>query len=103
MKWAQNENNIFIHLKLSMRPDSPSCLHCKIEKTVLTNSTVYVSAFGIFSHQPLRFVLNLTLFGEINYELSSLKEDSVGTLFLNLTKVHRLEENKPEENLLQIE
>ncbi|EGR27399.1 hypothetical protein IMG5_196690 [Ichthyophthirius multifiliis] len=92
MKWAQNENFIFIHLKLSMRPDSPSCVHCKVEKSEFTNSTLYMSSFGIFSHQPLRFILNLDLYGEINPQLSSIQEDSVGTLVI--TRIFKQKQKK---------
>ncbi|KAL4503021.1 hypothetical protein ABPG72_014250 [Tetrahymena utriculariae] len=89
LKWAQSEDNIFLHIKLSMRADSPACVHCKVEKIEITNSTLLMSAYGIQSHQPLRFYLNLTLYDEINPELSSWNEDSVGTLFFNLNKIHK--------------
>ncbi|EAS04572.2 CS domain protein (macronuclear) [Tetrahymena thermophila SB210] len=91
LKWAQSEDNIFLHIKLSMRADSPACVHCKVEKIEITNSTLLMSAYGIQSHQPLRFYLNLTLYDEINPELSSWNEDSVGTLFFNLTKIHKIQ------------
>jgi hypothetical protein len=69
-----------------MRSDSPACLRCQIEKVEMTNSTLLMSSFGIQSHQPLRFLLNLTLFSDIDPSTSTWKEDSVGTLFFNLTK-----------------
>lgn len=69
-----------------MRLDSPACLNCKTEKVEITNSTIFASVFGIQSHQPLRFLLNLTLFDKIDPYSSSWREDSVGTLFFNLTK-----------------
>lgn len=73
-----------------MRADSPACVHCKVEKIEITNSTLLMSAYGIQSHQPLRFLVNLTLFDEINPELSNWNADSVGTLFFNLIKVHKI-------------
>lgn len=60
----------------------------KNEVVNLTKNTLFLSAFGIQTHQPITFTLNMTLFGEIVPENSTWNLEAVGTMFFNLTKTN---------------
>jgi hypothetical protein len=86
IKWAQSKNEIYLLVKLSLRGDSPSCTNCKLEKLEIKDNQIYLDSFGIFTHLPVKFQLNLTLFLEIVPENSTWKEESAGSFAFNLTK-----------------
>lgn len=84
--WAQSQGNIFIQVKFAHRHDAPGCLEVRTEKVECTSDGFYFSAFGIQAHNPIRFVLNITFAKPINPELCSFATESVGRMFVNITK-----------------
>lgn len=86
IQWAQSRNHVFLNVKFAHRMDSPGCLGVKEEAVNITNNTLFLSAFGIQAHQPIRFQLNLTFAHNIAHDASYYNFEAVGTLFFNLSK-----------------
>lgn len=85
-QWIQSQSNIFLQIKFAHRHDAPGCLEVKNEKIEFTENGFYFTAFGMQGQQPLQFVLNLTLHKSIVLEQSTWNMESVGRLFVNITK-----------------
>jgi len=51
-----------------------------------------MSAFGVISHSPVRYLLNLTLSDNISVKDSYWNYESVGTYFFSLSKKSALNE-----------
>lgn len=47
---------------------------------------VYLRAFGIVSHLPIKYEATIDLYKEIDPSTSFYKQEAVGTIFFNLTK-----------------
>ena len=70
-----------------MRIDAPACLNTKIEVIRIEENQIVLSAFGIVSHQPIRYETRINLYQPIVPNLSTYKIEAVGTLYFNLTKL----------------
>ncbi len=72
-----------------MRIDSPACLNCKNEEIIINESFIKINSFGVYSNQPIRWLVDMQLEKSISPNDSYWQQDSVGTLFLNLSKAVR--------------
>eukprot|EP01017_Pseudomicrothorax_dubius_P027684 TRINITY_DN3225_c0_g1_i5.p1 TRINITY_DN3225_c0_g1~~TRINITY_DN3225_c0_g1_i5.p1 ORF type:complete len:310 (+),score=63.46 TRINITY_DN3225_c0_g1_i5:267-1196(+) len=87
LHWAQSEAFIVLQVKFAHRFDSPGCLDVKHENIKIKPWSIFLSAYCVQAHQPMLFKLNFTLYREILPEVSYWKFESVGRLFMNLTKI----------------
>jgi hypothetical protein len=72
-----------------MRMDSPACLNCRNEVVNISENNLFLSTFGILSHQPLKWQLELELEKPILTNESFWYFEAVGTMFFNLSKVEK--------------
>lgn len=71
---------------MALRLDSPACLTCREEEVRIEENALFMSAFGIVSHSPVRFKLDLALAHPISVKNSTWNYESVGTYFFSLAK-----------------
>lgn len=86
-QWAQNRYNVVLQIKFAHRFDSPGCLEMKDTVVEFTSNSLYLSSDCTQSNNPLHFILNITLSEDIDVSKSLWKMESVGRLFVNMTKV----------------
>ncbi|CAK57977.1 unnamed protein product (macronuclear) [Paramecium tetraurelia] len=87
VQWAQSKNATFINIKFSHRQDAPACLNAKLEVVEIKNESLLIEAFGIVSHIPFKYRYAIKLYKPIDPTTSYEKVESVGTMYVNLTKV----------------
>lgn len=85
-QWIQSRSNILLQIKFAHRHDAPGCLEVKNEKIHFSENAMNFSAFGIQAQLPIQFLLNLAFYKDIVPEQSSWKLESVGRMFVNITK-----------------
>ena len=69
-----------------MRLDSPGCIHCKYEDIQIRDDGLHLSTFGIYSHIPIKFVLDLEFEQAVNASLSRYEIQSLGHIYFELQK-----------------
>lgn len=87
-EWAQSLDQVFINIKYSHRWDAPGCVEVKKENIETFENLVMFSAYCIQGDTPIKFVLNLDLFDQIDEKESKFSSSSVGRYQLNLKKKH---------------
>jgi len=85
-QWAQNRYNVVMQVKFAHRFDSPGCLEMKNTVVDFTSNGLYLSTHCTQSNNPLHFILNITLHEDIDLSKTYWKMESVGRLFINMTK-----------------
>jgi hypothetical protein len=85
-QWAQNRYNLVFQVKFAHRHDSPGCLDTKNVAVDIQSKSLSVSADCVQFTHPLHFDLNVELNEEIDASRSTWKIESVGRLFINITK-----------------
>ncbi|KRX03579.1 HSP20-like chaperone [Pseudocohnilembus persalinus] len=87
VEWAQNKQSIFLSMKKALRKDAPGCMDCNKDETIqIENQKIFASSYGVITHQPVQWILDLELEQEIIPEQSTWLEQGQGTFFFNLTK-----------------
>lgn len=62
-------------------------MNAKLEKVEIKNDSLLIEAFGIVSHIPFKYRYAIKLYKLIDPKSSYEKVESVGTMYVNLTKV----------------
>lgn len=70
-----------------MRYDAPPCRYCKEEIVKIENNTFFMSAFGILSRTPVRFIVNLTFFQPVSIVDSTWSYENIGAYYFNFAKM----------------
>lgn len=77
--WGQSEDSIIIHVKFSHRFDTPGCLDISEETFEVKGKKLYYRANCMQTHQPIKFIIDLNLYGEAEEEGKVIRKGSVGT------------------------
>jgi hypothetical protein len=85
-QWGQSNTSILIQVKFAHRFDSPGCINIRDEVVRIENKNVYLSAYCVQANNPIKFVLNISLFDEIIADKSTWKMESVGRMSMELPK-----------------
>jgi len=85
-QWAQNRHHLIMQVKFAHRHDSPGCLDPKNTIVDINPNWVFLSADCGQGSIPLHYVLNITLLEPVDPSKSMWKLESVGRLFINVTK-----------------
>mmetsp|Transcript_70063 Transcript_70063/g.81693 ORF Transcript_70063/g.81693 Transcript_70063/m.81693 type:complete len:292 (-) Transcript_70063:185-1060(-) len=85
-QWGQSNSTVLIQIKFAHRWDAPGCINIKDEVVKIESNSLYFSAFCVQANNPMKFVLNITLYDEIVPESSLWKLESVGRMHVELTK-----------------
>lgn len=62
-------------------------MNAKLEKVEIKNDSLLIEAFGIVSHIPFKYRYAIKLYKPIDPKSSYERVESVGTMYVNLTKV----------------
>jgi hypothetical protein len=85
-QWAQSLDTIFLQIKFAHRHDSPGCLEVKNHVLDLQREKIIFKAYCVIGDVPIKFELNLDLFGEISDIESKGDFGSVGRYVITLKK-----------------
>ena len=87
-KWAESIDKIYIEIKYAHRHDSPGCLELENRKFEINNegNILYFEGDCINTENPIKFILNITLYDQVDTQMSIGKESSVGRFICELKK-----------------
>lgn len=87
-RWAESIDKVYIEIKYAHRHDSPGCLELENRKFVINNegNVLYFEGDCVGTENPIKFILNITLYDKIDKQMSIGKESSVGRFVCELKK-----------------
>mmetsp|Transcript_50797 Transcript_50797/g.91251 ORF Transcript_50797/g.91251 Transcript_50797/m.91251 type:complete len:636 (-) Transcript_50797:80-1987(-) len=85
-QWAQNDTCVFLTIKYTVRWNAPGALEVTEPSVNMTKNVFNFSGLGKHSNNKYRYFLALTLFDNIDEELSTWSAASVGKLSVTLRK-----------------
>lgn len=85
-QWAQNDTSIFLTIKYTVRWNAPGALEVTEPAVTMVDNIFNFTGLGKHSNNKYRYTLSLTLFDNINPQVSSWNAASVGKLTVTLRK-----------------
>lgn len=89
IQWAQNMNQIFLHLKFSHRHDAPGCPEVKNLNIDILPNQLYLTSYCVQAEIPIKFELKLPFFVDVSPEESKHNHESNGRYIFNLSKAQK--------------